>query len=753
MERRDRAETPDRQDARTGAPRVLARLCLSFSIAAALCVFLLSGWQMLALGALGLLGGLTALLRRRALAGAVLLAVMAGAWLSWLTHFHLVTLDLGWAGRTVELTAVAQDYPRPTGYGYALEVCALGPLDGERLLLYLDAAEDIRPGDALSATVSLDSAGENASGPTLSYWADVITLRGSAEGLEVNSRGTPWYLLPRVWAHALAGELDRLFPEEEASFLLALATGERGGMPQVLTDDLRDTGLSHIVAASGLHISLLIAVLRLLPGSQKTRSLLLLPCLLAFAALAGFTPSICRAALMQAVSLFAPLLGREEDPPTSLALALAMILSVNPMAAASVSLQLSFAAMLGLMVLCPPIFRRLERLPRPLRGAGMTVGTTLAATAFTLPLVLWYFGESALIGPLANLLVLWTLPLLLPLALICPLAGLACPALGELLAIPAFWAARGVLALIHALADIPFAALRADQPRVIAWLMLGYAVAALWGSGLLRGRARPLSALLLAGSLVLALLLQAGDRAGIQLEIALLDVGQGQCILLTNGGQTAVIDCGSSGGGSAARLRTALARRGLGEIDHLILTHWDSDHTNGVPELLGTVPVHTLHLPGTQEEAEGDPSGMCAAAAACGAAVCWVEDAGEIALSNAALTLLPMDSDQGPAGAVLVTAGDFSLLVTGDLDLEEEAALAARYHLSPVDVLVGGHHGSRYATGEALLDSVRPQAVLFSAGANPYGHPTGEALARAAAAGARIFRTDLQGEIVILLPG
>ena len=739
-----------------GAPRALARVCLSFSGATALSVLVLNGGQMLLLGALGLLTGLASLLRRHVLPGAMLLAVTAGAWLCWFRHMHLLTLEMDWADTTVTLTAQAQDYPRETAYGYALEVRAYGALEGEHLLLYLDEAADIRPGDEVSGEVDLRSARETASGRTYSYYADGISLRGSAEGLTVTRRDTPWTLLPRVWAHALWQELGRLFPSEEtAGFLLALATGNRDALPEVLEDALSETGLSHVVAASGLHVSLLISALALLPGSQRTRSLLLLPGLLAFAALAGFTPSICRAALMQAVSLFAPICRREEDPPTSLALALAVILLGNPVAIASVSLQLSFAAMLGLTVLGPRLYRLLEGRPAWLIRIAITLGNTLAATVFTLPLVLWYFGRSSLIAPLSNLLVLWILPLLLPAALFCPLLGLLCPAAGELLALPVGWVAAAVIRLIHALAGVPFAALRADQPRVLAWLLLCYAAGALWFTGLLRGRRRAvLTALLLAAALGLSLRLQAEDGARWALEIAVLDVGQGQCILLAGPEGTAVIDCGSTGGDSAAELEEALAERGLERVDALLLTHWDEDHVSGVEKTLASVPVDALYLPAIPEEgASAARAGTLADAAQdSGVALCWTGEASELTLGETRMELLPVRTEQGMAQAVLVRHGDFTLLITGDLTITEEEMLLETYSLPEVSVLVGGHHGSRYATGTALLEAVRPQAVLFSVGANPYGHPTGEALARVAESGACVFRTDRNGEIDILLP-
>lgn len=731
------------------AERPLAGICLAFSLPIFAAVYVMTGWQSLLLGALSFYIGLITCFRRRRYAGILCLAFTAGLWFSWCWQSDVSRLTAQWEGQEVTLTVRALDYAQETLYGLELEaeVRTEGTLEGETLLLYLNGFRDeISPGDEVTAEVTLASAQSSQPKWRFYHYANGIFLTGSAREAELVRKATPWQLFPRVWVHELALSLNRLFPEETAGFLLALTTGERSALSAGLQEELSSTGLSHVTAASGLHLNLLFSALFLLPGSRRKKGLFLLPALLAFAALAGFTPSICRAAVMQAILLLGPVLDREEDGLTSLALALALILLNNPYGAASVSLQLSFAAMLGLLVVCPALRRRTEgKKTGRLRRSLMT---TLGANVFTIPLVLYYFRQASLIAPLSNLVLLWLLPLLLPLAMICALAGWLWPGLGILLAPPVGWLTGLVLELIHLLAQFPYAVLPGDSPVFLSWVVLAYVVGGLILSGHCRGRRAKLAGVLLAFTLAGCFWTAGlkGDRS--TLEISLLDVGQGQCILITSADQTAVIDCGSSNRDSAAILEEALSDRNRKTVDLLILTHYDSDHVNGVSQLLSDCEVGSLVAP-MPEAALARAEDLSRQAGQMGTQISFLSTAQTLELCNARFTLLPSGAGENRGLAALVSQGDFDLLVTGDLNLQAEEALVEGEALPLVEVLVAGHHGSKYASGEVLLQETQPQAVLFSVGNNGYGHPTQEAIDRCLAAGASIFRTDLNGSLTI----
>ncbi|MCC8128348.1 MAG: DNA internalization-related competence protein ComEC/Rec2 [Clostridiales bacterium] len=736
-----------------GRKRPLACFCLSFAAGVCLSVYALVGWQMLLLGALCLLCGLACCVNRSVLPGLCLLAAAAGFWLFWCRFYQVTSLETDWLDQTASVTVEAADYSTQSQYGWYVEGTVAdgdGPV-GTRVLLWLDeSGEDIRPGDTVTAEVSFKTAREEDGVWALSNYADGIWLTGSAsDATVVHVEQTPMLLLPRVWARDLRNSLESLFSEETAGFLLALTTGQKDGLTDELDEALTQTGLRHIVAASGLHVTLLTSALFfLLPGSRKGKGLILLPALAVFGAVTGFPPSVCRAIVMQAILLLAPVLERQEDPLTSLSLALALLLVANPYAAASVSLQLSFAAMMGILVVCPHI--RVGKGNRALRYLQSGLALTAGANCFTVPLVLYYFREFSLLTPLSNLAISRLLPFLLPLGMACGILGLLCPEIAMLLAVPTEWLTQLAVRLIDALASIPNGLLTAEHPICLAWVLLCYLVGMLVLTGRCGRRTGYASLALLLGALAICVRLTDLPGAGETLTVDLLDVGQGQCILVSGGELTAVIDCGSLTDDAGAVLTDALARRGLKRVDVLILTHYDADHTNGVVALCEEGYVERILAP----EPDTDP-------AAAEPLLRSVEEmgteadtiSGETELSAGALTIsvLPICGGDYDGLCVWASYGSFDLLVTGDAGFAAEEMLLERYDLPRMEVLVAGHHGSAYATGEALLEALSPQTVLFSVGENSYGHPTPETVARCRKAGAALYGTSEQGTVTVVV--
>lgn len=727
------------------ARRPLAWVCLAFSLAVTLCVYVLAGWQMLLLMAGALFVGLACCLRQHVLSAGIFLALALGFMLGWLCHYEIKDLELNWAGETKKLSMTAQDYPEETEYGYGLEVvvCTEGELEDQRLILWLDELPTaIKPGDLLKGEVTLRSARETDEKWKLSSYSEQVFLCGSCDELDVTARQTPWYLTPRVWAKQMRDHLRELLPSENAGFLISLSLGDKSVLSDELYSDLTRTGLSHIAAASGLHVHMICYILFLLPGDRRRKGILLIPLLVAYAAVVGFTPSISRAVLMQSLLLLAPALQRETDGLTSLSLALAFILLQNPVAIANVGLQLSFAAMLGISLFLPKLARWSGRWGR-LEGVKKSLLMTISANMLTLPLVLYYFECVSVLSLLSNLLVVWLLPVLLPLALLCGSTGwdLLTPVLEGLTGM--------VITLIQTLADIPWAVLTTDHKRFVWWLTFCYLMGII--AFRRQWRRKGVLAAIAASFLTLALCFWSvrWEYDSSRLTFTMLDVGQGQCLLLTTPEETAVIDCGSQNEDSWEILDRELSLSGRETVDLLFLTHYDSDHMNGAARLLEERQVKKLILPVPTAEEHIKLNQLMLSAKGQGTEVYFVHETTKLMMGETSLTFFVTHSEEETGLALLATLEDWDVLVMGDADLSAEERLVREEDLPKIEVLAAGHHGSANATGEVLLRAVTPEQVLISVGENSYGHPTEEMLERCEKAGAEVARTDQKGTLSV----
>ena len=231
-------------------------------------------------------------------------------------------------------------------------------------------------------------------------------------------------------------------------------------------------------------------------------------------------------------------------------------------------------------------------------------------------------------------------------------------------------------------------------------------------------------------------------------------MGQGQCVLLASGGEFTLVDCGSGSGwyGPGDTASQHLRAMGCWKLDRLILTHYDSDHVSGVRGLLARMDVGTILVPELTDDGLGRE--ILEAAYEHGAMVEAMERKTEIPMGKAVLTVLPPvgegeDNERGLS--VLASTGDADILITGDMDAATERRLLETYDLPDIEILVAGHHGSKYSTSDDLLDALAPETACISVGPNSYGHPSDATMRRLAEHGCAIYRTDMQGTIHLSL--
>ncbi|HET7700748.1 MAG TPA: ComEC/Rec2 family competence protein, partial [Candidatus Limnocylindria bacterium] len=609
-------------------------------------------------------------------------------------------------------------------------------------------------------------------------WAAAAAGAGAVLAHHVVPVPFPWPAALELPRGALARPLALLVPAPESAILLGIVLGERGAIPPDLTRAFVSSGTSHLLAISGFNMTLVATAVALAlrgrvgPAAQAGAAAL---AVIAYSVLVGLSPSVLRAALMATIAACAAATGRRGAALNALCAAIALMLAADPSAVDDVGLWLSALATAGLILWQEQLGDRLRPLPAVLRHG---VATTLAATAPTLPLVAAVFGRVSLVSVAANLVCVPLFPLLM-------LAGAATSVAGALmldLARPvALLAWAGALALrwaVELFASLPFASLSLPSGPLTGIALACAEIALVRAARSRRVRLQPIRSLRVrlrwprprvpalggaitrrATALTLALALAPGAAVAVwpaptpPVRITALDVGQGDAYLVEAGGVRALIDGGPDPDRLLAVLGATLApweRR----IDVVALTHAHTDHGAGLLAVLGRYEVGLALEPAGLDASP--LSELWAAAVARNGAPRRAARAGErIELGSATIEVLAPDPDLRvdlPCLVLRITAGAFSVLLTGDaVDdalgrlLERPERLGARIYVPP-------HHGAATAHAVALRAAVRPEATLISVGSgNRYGHPTAGTLA--ALAGVPTYRTDQDGTVEIALDG
>lgn len=644
--------------------------------------------------------------------------------------------------------------------------CRIRVRTEERFSAYLYASGEelypLEPGNRLTLTADVMDAGHLNDDDIRSFTAKGMFLLLFADGAIHTERGDAGSIryLPRRICRRVQESIDRLYEGDDAGLICALLTGDKTRLSDDGYAALSEAGILHIAAVSGLHCMFLISMVRLLTGRRRRLTAVVALLLLTlYALVVGATPSVLRALIMVAFQLLAPLFRRENDPPTSMGTALLVLLACNPFAIGSVSLQFSFAAVLGMLCVTEPVYKYLTRRHsgRMWSFLASSLSATAGALVFTLPLTALYFRRLALVTPLTNLLTLFVASMTFMVAFFSVLFGAIWLPLGRAFAFLARWGAGYILAVSRALASLPLQELVFRGFMMFAWLLFAYL---LLGFALLRPRSGRKSRLALASvtlTLLLCAVLTAKEGKNGKMNIYMLDVGQGACTVAVTEDAAVLIDCGSSNSYIDAGEEAVLLLHSLGveKLDYIVLTHAHSDHTDGLPRLLSTVKADTLLLP--RNVAEDDlTERIISLAAEKGISTEYLVTERRISLTEGAeMHLIPPQEGLNKADenenclSVLLTAGDFDWLTTGDMNAAGERMLAAQYRLPKLELLSVGHHGSRGSTDADFVRFLAPQAAVISVGENSYGHPTDETIARLESAGADIYRTDRNGTVRI----
>lgn len=745
--------------------RKLMWFSLGFGGACALGAYLYTPWLAAAV-LLGLLCFAASLILRKRLgsfrpAVAVCLGFALG--LCWFLGFHGLYLQPAGNrdGTEQNLTAEVTNYSTPTVYGIAVDARIRLENRSYQAVLYLKDDTQLKPGDTVKGLFRLRLTYEGQQADTYHKGNGVFLLAYAQNECQVTqAQRTPMRYFAATMSHQITQRLESTFPEDVAFFTKALLLGDRSDVDYETNTAFKVSGISHIIAVSGLHVSILFAVVLLLSGRQRYLTAILgIPVLLLFAAVAGFTPSITRACVMQLIMIIAMLTNREYDPPTSLSAAALLMLVINPLVITSVSFQLSVGCMAGIFLFSGGLQTWLcsFRFWGNWKGKGIKVrlrnwftsgvAVTLSSMFFTTPLVVCYFGCISLVSVVTNLLTLWAVSwIFYGIVAVC-LLSLIWQQGAVLLAWLVSWLIRYVLTAAKLLSAIPLSAVYTKSIFILIWIIFCYVLLAVL---LISRKKKPLLSVSLAVlGLCAALLCSWLEPFVTGRLMTVLDVGQGQSIILQSQGRTFLVDCGGDRDSVAAdQAAETLLSMGIYRLDGLILTHYDADHAGGLLYLLSRIPADTVFLPEESDDEAVQQQILMSA----GDSAFFVREDISLAWADTELTVFApakAASDNERSLCVLFREENCAILITGDLSIKGENRLLQEKDIPKLTCLVAGHHGSGFSTGDAILAATQPEKVFISVGTgNPYGHPHQALLERLRQYECRVYRTDLEGSIV-----
>ncbi len=575
--------------------------------------------------------------------------------------------------------------------------------------------------------------------------SDGITARMSAgkNGVEIEQvEGNFWTKFLRLVAairEHYKDSMSKVMSSEDAAAIFAMLFGGYAGLNPELVEDFVTTGIVHILSVSGSHMSLLAAATAalclMLKFPRWATVFLGIFVIGTYTLLSGMLPQVVRSACMGVLVFIGTALQYETVSARFLTLtALAMLIN-QPLLIFDISFQLSFASTAGLMYIAPDLRIFLRELPR---WISTPAAITLSAQIASLPIIIWYFNQVSLSSVLANVFVMPLLEIVIVGGLLGGLVAFAIPFLGKIFFVGESLIFSTGAELNRLFANLPFSAVQVPT--------LGIAAGAIYYLALIFRRAEILF-------LLIILLAVNFFKAGGDLEVSFIDVGQGDCcVVITPNRKCLIFDTGGvrektfDVGGRV--VIPYLKHSNIFEVDTIFLSHAHEDHSGGAGTIIRKMPVREII---TANESKSEY------AAVFGISPQKLNNlragqTGEIfKIDGVEIKILyapKVGTGNEISNVYKISYGNVSFLITGDLISENESDILSENINVQSTVLKIPHHGSKTSSSEEFLKAVNPKVAVICVGyGNNFGHPRAEILERLEKINAKIYRTDLNGLI------
>ena len=639
-----------------------------------------------------------------------------------------------------------------------------------QLLIYDDTFTEIPIGKQVTlkgTTSHFDTARNPGNFDQRSYYAkqgiygivwceNIVEVSG-----EANSLKESLYRLRLSWKE----HIYHTMKEESAGILCAMLLGEKSMMDADVKELYQKTGIGHLLAISGLHVSFIGLGIYQLFRKRGCPYLMAggvaITFISGYTIMIGFSVSVLRAYLMLLIKIGADITGRVYDMATSLMVSAVATVLWKPLCLTDSGFLMSYGAILGILLILPALQKIFPCKWKILSG----LYTSLSVNIMLFPVLIYFYYEFPTYSVLLNMLVVPLMSFVLGLGMFGSILCCVWKPIGSLLLLGCHYLLRFIQYASEMMMRLPMSRVVLGQPA--GWKMILYCffvavmLLIIWfGKGRKTIYRIRLFMIILLSSAFGLFFIEFGNHK--KLQIAMLDVGQGDCIFIKGPtGNTYMLDGGSSDVEQVGKYRIEpfLKSEGVGQLDYVFVSHGDTDHYGGIMEMVTRqdvgVIIKKLVLPANYRQEEALVK-MSTLAKQYGVPVAVMDAGASIQEENLKFTCIQPSTSQkqldGNAGSMVldIQYGRFDMLCTGDVEAEGEESLVRKLKGKQYDVLKVAHHGSKNSTSEEFLRGIKPKYALISCGeGNRYGHPHMEVIERLEEVECGILQTQKVGCIMM----
>ncbi|NLL81526.1 MAG: DNA internalization-related competence protein ComEC/Rec2 [Tissierellia bacterium] len=636
----------------------------------------------------------------------------------------------------------------------------------EKILLTIIGDKDVSLGDRISFYGELKQPNRNTNPMLFNYRLSLLSDRihntMSVKDYSVNiiaENDNGFYNLKDKFNKDVKDLFDSYLNDENSKLISSIVLGDSSYLEEEDIEKYRDLGLAHILAVSGLHIGIIsgfiIFVMSRLAINRKANIIISLGVLWFYCYLIGFPPSTIRASLMFTIIFYSQLVHEPYDSINTIMFSILISLFINPFYLFHIGFQLSYLATLSIVIITP----RIREIFYPFKGKIVgTISAILAVNIGLLPIQSYYFNTISVIGLIANLITVPLLSLSLILAILMIFFNYTFSIINSLLGHFLNSLLDFQWIIVDFLADVSFNTFKIGSPNLLLVLVYYLAIAIIFRIIDLKN-IKALNKIILYYLVGLVLLNSIYLNKDNGIEIDFIDVGQGDSILIKSQGYNYLMDTGGSifSNNDVGKYITLpyLEKHGIFDLEAVIITHFDEDHSQGLNALLGEINISTIYassLPIGNELINNIKEYDIPIKVLAKGDTIYLDN-------NTKLNIIWPDRDrksnqynQNNLSLVsLLSYKNHEVLFTGDIEKEVEYIINNSI-ISDVEILKVSHHGSNTSSTEVFLANTMPKYSIISVGRdNFYGHPNNEVLSRLNDIDSITYRTDEMGMIRLLL--